>query len=189
MMAAKQLLIVLLVCNLAALSSPAQKRGRRLERDVRILKHIPTVFITFEGYGKTGDTLEANSVGTKSQEPGKYVWLRLHNNTRWVIDIPTTDLFITVGGARVIHPRYQVEEGDGTRAPDNEADKDCGTCGTSLQPGSSALFSILRERLSSGRKIYINFRYKWEYDAGYSPLLEPVHRVEFSGEELSRGVR
>ncbi|MFL6212058.1 MAG: hypothetical protein ACJ74W_24635 [Pyrinomonadaceae bacterium] len=154
------------------------------------MKHTPTIYITFEGFGKVGNSLEAQMLGTesssKSQEQGEYVWLRLHNNTRWVIDIPTIDLFLTLGGVRVIHPRYQVEERDGARAPINEVDKHFGT---SLRPGRSALFSVLREHLSNGRKIYINFRYKWEYDKEYSPLLEPIHRVEFGSGELPKGAR
>ncbi len=154
------------------------------------MKHTPTIYITFEGFGKTGDSSEAQTLeavgASESQEQGQYVWLRLHNNTRWVIDIPTIDLFFIIGGARVIHPRYQVEERDGTRAHVNEVD---GHFGTSLQPGNSALFSVPREHLSNRRKIYINFRYKWEYDKEYSPLLEPVHRVEFVREELSQNPR
>ena len=186
------LLTAAMVCNLAVTAPAQRRRGHKVRRDVRILKHTPTIYITFEGFGAVGNSLEAQTLkavrASKSQEQGQYVWLRLHNNTRWVIDIPTIDLFFTTGGVRVIHPRYQVEERDGNRTHVNEVDDHCGTCGTTLQPGSSALFSVLREHLSNGRKVYINFRYKWEYDKEYSPLLEPIHRVEFVG-ELSKNTR
>ncbi len=151
-------------------SLPAQRRrSRGVERDVRIVKHTPTIYITFEGFGKVGNSLEARVLETgeasRSQEQGQYVWLRLHNNTRWGIDIPTVDLFLTINWVREIHPRYQVEERDGTRAPVNEIDKGYWT---SLRPGHSALFSVLRELFSNGRKIYISFIYQWEYDKLFS---------------------
>jgi len=174
--------------------APAQRRrSRKVERDVRISKHAPTIYITFEGFGKVGNSWEANTLETKeagkSREEGQYIWLRLHNNTRWVIYFPTVDMFLTLGGVRVIHPRYQVEEGDGTRAPINEADKQLAT---SLRPGSSALFSVLREHFSNGRKVYISFGYSWEYRSmnfGHILLGEPAHRVEFASDDLSKSAR
>ena len=135
--------------------APAQsRRSGTVERDVRILKHAPTIYITFEGFGEVGNAWEANTLKTKeagkSREEGQYVWLRLHNNTRWVVYFPTVDMFLTLGGVSVIHPRYQVEERDGSRVPINEADKQLLT---SLRPGRSALFSVLRELFSNGRKV------------------------------------
>lgn len=156
MRVSKLLLTIMVICNLVAVAPAQRGRIRRVEPDVRILKHAPTIYITFEGFGKVGNSREAQLLetegGSKSQEQGQYVWLRLHNNTRWVIVFPTVDMFLTLGGVRVIHPRYQVEERDGTRAPINEVDK---LLGTSLRPGRSALFSVLREHLSNGRKIYV----------------------------------
>jgi hypothetical protein len=181
-------IFIMVACNLVVVGSAPRRRTYRVERDVRIRKHHPTVYITFEGFGKVGNSLEASRLKTKeasrSREAGQYIWLRLHNNTRWVIDIPTVDLFLVLGGVKVIHPRYQVEEGDGTRAPVNEEDKGYWN---SLRPGQAVFFPILREHLSGERKIYINFRYKWEYDNEHSPLLEPIHRVEFGSERLPKG--
>ena len=180
----------MVICTLIVVATAQHRRSQRVERDVRIRKHHPTVYITFEGFGKVGNSSEARMLKTKEaskfREQEQYIWLRLHNNTRWVVDIPTVDLFLTLGGVRVIHPRYQVEEGDGTRAPVNQVDKGYET---SLRPGHCTFFPILREHLSDGRKIYINFRYKWEYDNEHSPLLEPIHRVEFGSEELSKDGR
>ncbi len=179
----------MLVCNLVVLAS-AQRRRTQVERDVRVRKHQPTVYITFEGFGKAGNSWEANMLKTKnasqSREAGPYIWLRLHNNTRWVIDIPTVDMFLVLGGVKVIHPRYQVEERDGTRAPVNQVNKGYWN---SIRPGQAVFFPILREHLSGERKIYINFVYKWEYDNEHSPLLEPVHRVEFGSEKLPKDAR
>lgn len=189
----KLLLAIIVICNLVVVAPAQRRKSRRVERDVRILKHTPTIYITFAGFGKVGNSLEARLLETagasKSQEQGQYVWLRLHNNTRWVIDFPTVDLFLTLGGVRVIHPRYQVEERDGSRAPVNEVDKQFWN---RLRPGQSALFPVLREYFSNGRKIYISFRYWWEYDKlnfGYTLLREPVHRVEFGSDDLSKSAR
>ena len=189
----KLLLTIMVICNVAIAAPAQRRRSRTVERDARILKHAPTIYITFEGFGKVGNSLEAQLLKTggvsKSQEQGQYVWLRLHNNTRWVIYVPTVDMFLVLGGVGVIHPRYQVEERDGTRAPINDVDKQLGT---SLRPGRSALFSVLREHFSNGRKIYISFRYSWEDGSltfGHTFLGEPVHRVEFASDDLSRSAR
>ena len=189
MRATKLFLTIFVICNLVVVAPAQHRRSRRVERDIRILKHTPTIYIVFEGFGKDGNSLEARMFetreGSKSQEQGQYVWLRFHNNTRWKIDIPTVDLFLTIGGVSEIHPRYQVEERDGTRAPINEVDKGYLT---SLRPGRSALFSVLREHLSNGRKISINFRYSWEYwweyGQRYGSPREPIHRVEFGSHDL-----
>jgi hypothetical protein len=182
----KPLAILMVICNLILVAPGQHRRSQKVERDVRIRKHHPTVYITFEGFGEVGNSLEAGKLKTKEVaklERGQYIWLRLHNNTRWVIDIPTVDLFLVLGGVKVIHPRYQVEAGDGTRAPVNEEDKGYWN---SLRPGQAVFFPILREHLSGERKIYINFMYKWEYDNEHSPLLEPIHRVEFGSEQLPK---
>ena len=183
----------MVICNVAIAAPAQRRRSRKVEQDVRISKHAPTIYITFEEFGKVGNSWEANTLETKeagkSREEGQYVWLRLHNNTRWVIYFPTVDMFVILGGVSVIHPRYQVEERDGTRAPINDVDKQLGT---SLQPGRSALFSVLREHFSNGRKIYISFRYSWEDGSltfGHTFLGEPSHRVEFGSDDLSASAR
>jgi hypothetical protein len=190
MRADKLIAIFMVACNLIMVASAQRRRTHTVVRDVRIRKTHPTVYITFEGFGKVGNSWEANTLKTKeagkSREEEQYVWLRLHNNTRWVIHFPTIDLFMTLGGVTVKHPRYQVEEQNGTRAPVNQADKGYST---SLRPGYSAFFPISKEHLSDGRKIYINFGYQWEYDNVLSPLVEPIHRVEFGSDKLPKDAR
>jgi len=179
----------IVVCNLVVVGSAQRRRPLRVEQDVRIRKHLPTVYITFEGFGKAGNSSEANKLKNKqpstSREAG-YIWLRLLNNTRWVIQIPTVDLFLTLGGVRVVHPRYQVEEENGTRARVNEVDRQEFT---TLRPGSSAVFPVPKEHLSDGRKIYINFSYQWENENVLNPLFEPVHIVEFGSNKLPQDAR
>ena len=147
----KLLSIFIVVCNLVAVGAAQRKRTHRVEPDVRVRKGLPTVYITFAGFGKSGSSSEANTLKTRklpSLEQGQYIWLQLHNNTRWEIVIPTIDLFSTFGGtATVIHPRYQVEAADGTRAPVNEVDRQEFYV---LRSGRSAFFSVSREHLSNG---------------------------------------
>ena len=190
MRADKLIAIFMVACSLIMVASAQRRRTHTVERDVRIRKTRPTVYITFEGFGKVGNSWEANTLKTKeagkSREEEQYVWLQLHNNTRWVIHFPTIDLFMTLGGVTVKHPHYQVEEQNGTRAPVNQADQGYST---SLRPGYSAFFPISKEHLSDGRKIYINFGYQWEYDNVLSPLVEPIHRVEFGSDKLPKDAR
>ena len=183
----KLLSIFIVVCNLVAVGAAQHKRTHRVEPDVRVRKGLPTVYITFAGFGKSGSSSEANTLKTRklpSLEQGQYIWLQLHNNTRWEIVIPTIDLFFTFGGsATVIHPRYQVEAADGTRAPVNEVDRQEFYV---LRPGRSAFFSVSREHLSNGLRIYIQFSFKWDFSASMGG---PIHRVEFRSEGLPKDDR
>jgi hypothetical protein len=185
MRAAKLIAIFMVMCNLIMVASAQRRRTQRVEEEVRIRKHRPTVYITFEGFGKACNSWEANLLKTKkasiSQEQAGCIWLQLHNNTRWMIVIPTVDLFTTLGGVRVLHPRYRVEERNGSLAPVNEVDRQEFN---SLRPGHSAFFTVLKENLSDARKIYIDYKYQWEYNN-----LEPIHRVEFGSDKLSKDAR
>jgi hypothetical protein len=175
----------MVVCNLFMVASAQRRRVHKVEGEVRIRKLRPTVYITFEGFGNACNSWEANLLKAKktstSEEQAECIWLQLHNNTRWLIVIPTVDLYTTLGGVRVLHPRYRVAERNESLAPVNEADRQEFN---SLRPGQSAFFSVLKEHLSDARKIYINFKYQWEYEN-----LEPIHRVEFASDKLPKDAR
>ena len=74
----KLIAIIMVICNLIVVAPAQRKRSHRVERDVRIRKHHPTVYITFEGFGKVGNSLEARILKTKElsrfREQGKYIW-------------------------------------------------------------------------------------------------------------------
>ena len=77
--------------------------------------------------------------------------------------------------------QHRVAERNESLASVNEADRQEFN---SLRPGQSAFFSVLKEHLSDARKIYINFKYQWEYEN-----LEPIHRVEFASDKLPKDAR
>src|SRR4051812_35069411 len=61
-------------------AAPAQRRrARRSSSPVRISKENPTIYITFVRQGKIADV--------RTGEVKEHVWLRMHNNTRWAINI------------------------------------------------------------------------------------------------------
>jgi len=178
----KLLLAVVAICGLVVTVPAQRKRDRQINRDVRISKRDPTVYITFEGIGRDQD-----------------IWLRLHNNTRWRIEFPTvamswgrdfvpyylTDEYRLAGRGRgtVAKPRYNVEERDGTPVSTVQPAQ---PTSFSVGPGHSVLFKVSREHLSEGRNIFLNFYYGWESGEGYDKTHDPIHRVEFRSKQLPR---
>src|SRR2546423_554526 len=73
-----------------ALSAAAQQTTTQTVDDIRIAKDKPTVYLTFERFGKAIDPsrsriAETQVATSESKKKGDDVWLRLHNNTRWSI--------------------------------------------------------------------------------------------------------
>ena len=68
-------------------------------------------------------------------------------------------------------------------------DKSSDTQSDKSTESKAQVFPISKEHLSDGRKIYINFGYQWEYDNVLSPLVEPIHRVEFGSDKLPKDAR
>jgi hypothetical protein len=181
----KLLLIVVAMFSLVVAAHAQRRRSRNVSRDIRISKQHPTIYITFEGFGQ-------------EQE----VWLRLHNNTRWRIEIPTVEIYMGrdvvpsrlldkyriagLGKGEVAKPRFYVEERDGVPVSANQTSKPLGTY---VPPGHSVLFNVPREHLSDGRRIYLIFHYQWERGQGYDRARDPVHRVEFSSSQLPASPR
>src|SRR4051794_36828663 len=80
-----RILIAALILSSLSGAASAQCRGAaRITHDVRISKKHPTVYITFERVGKREPR--------RLNESDSGVWLRLHNNTRWAIDVPAHGL-------------------------------------------------------------------------------------------------
>lgn len=177
-----KLLLAFLVsmCGLVVAVPAQSRRGRRVERDVRISKQQPTIYITFEGIGRERE-----------------IWLRLHNNTRWRLELPTvamywgmdfvpyrlTDEYRLAGRGKgaVAKPRYHVEERGGAPVSTSQTDRPFGAY---VSPGRTVLFNVSEEHLSEGRKIYLTFRYEWEHGQGYERARDPVHRAEFDSSQL-----
>ena len=176
----KLLITVVAICVLVEAVSAQRGGSRRARRDVHISKQHPTIYITFEGSGRERD-----------------VWLRLHNNTRWVIQVPAVEMYMGrdvvpyrladeyrlagKGRGAVAKPRYYVERSDGTPVTTDQVDT---SFGAPVPPGHSVLFNVSREHLSKGHRVYLIFSYQWESGQDYEGAREPIHRVGFDGDRL-----
>lgn len=174
--------------------------------DIRIVKDKPTVYLTFERYGKALNTAEQKMVQNdqrgNSQLKGKDVWLRVHNNTCWPISLIQYGMYV---------PKQQPGEAPGERFKrmgilDDGAEtglyyaviKDRNQIGYSgidsydyvkLLPGRTTLFSVAREALKDKQSIQVSFVYDWEFQRGSErrsyTINEPWHNVEFSSYDLN----
>src|SRR2546423_10515533 len=87
---------ILVTLSAAGFSQTAQPCGA--SKDVRIEKDKPGVYLSFERFGKAINPLDARlmepSNTDKSKKKGDDVWLRLHNNTCWPIQIKTLSSYL-----------------------------------------------------------------------------------------------
>jgi hypothetical protein len=204
----KLILTFFVICSLLPVA-PAQRRGNsRGQGNVRISKKHPTIYISFVRFGKSKPEREGYS--------GKRVWLRLHNNTRWSINLQAKDsaddsygdLSILYEIEAVPAPELpiigssqlaSVYETETSSKPINRYEKcdvpigeGCGhiACGVvSLASGKSLLFSIPREHLCENLRINVGFSYNWEDDLNFHGNREPQHGVIFFGERLPKDAR
>lgn len=147
------------------------------KQDVRIDLAKPTIYLSFERF-----------------DSEKFIWLRLHNNSRWTISFRTEDDFYglavdsstwsagrdafgLIDGAKV-KPKYAVESLPEQKKIDNLG---CVSSTSWLSSGRSIVFRIPRDGFESFNKLRITFIYEWETE-GY----EPIHQVTFEGWELPK---
>ena len=188
----KFLLTIFVLCSLTAVTFPQQANNRTANDDVLISKGHPTVYITFERYGKAIDISQSRLAEpgntTLSRQQGRDVWLRLHNNTRWTIEINSWSFYLIrqpngsfgLNDGMEANIIYGVLEGDGRLVPyggDSFSN-------SWLPPGHSVLFSVRRDHLSNNRSIFVAFRYEWESEHGFADGVEPTHRAEFDSYHL-----
>lgn len=171
-------------------------------KDARIDKTNPGVYLSFERLGKAVNPLDTRlmepSDTDKSKQKGSDVWLRLHNNTCWTIQILTFSMYLPkrkpdekpidwikragyLEDGAEISLDYDVEEKDGRRlfSPFDSFSV------SRIPPGVSVIFSAAREALSNERSIFIDFNYSWEVDErGFTRTNEPQHRVRYSSRDL-----
>ena len=200
--------IFLVVLSSFALSQQTQPCDS--SKDVRIEKDKPTVYLSFERLGKAVNPLNTRlsepSNTSKSKEKGNDVWLRLHNNTCWAIQLKTLSSYLPREKKPdekpldyIIRGRYL--ENDAEIAIDYEVREYSGKRLSSgidsysiseLPPGVSVLFSVAREHLSipKERSIYVRYNYSWELDErGFERSNEPQHKVEYRSYELENEVK
>lgn len=205
--AMQSIILYLMILWVSPEGAPAQRsKSHSPRQDIRISKRSPTIFITFERFGKAVDLAETRMLETgdpdkQSQENrrenlNEVIWLRLHNNTRGAITFSTNSFYsgartvmyslsdgsraFGLGEGMEISLQYDIEEADG-RKVQYGLDKSYGSL---LPPGRSIVFSVLREHLSNGRSVYVPFKYEWErLERG---LLEhgPEHRIYYRSSDL-----
>ena len=161
---------VLILSGLSGAVYAQRRVATRTARDVRISKKHPTIYITFERVGKREPH--------RLNESDSGVWLRLHNNTRWTIDVPAhglNNLVFTDGKGGEVALRYQVAAVPPPRTrvrviPEPPA-KEKGECkvptigyidlhsSIELAPGESTLFSVPREHLCENLYIFVDYSY------------------------------
>jgi hypothetical protein len=147
------------------------------KQDIRIDISKATIYLSFERY-----------------EGDNFIWLRLHNNSRWTISFRTDDGFYGLAGDSStwsvgrdtlglldgvkVKPKYAVERLPEQMLMDNLS---CVSSESWLPSGRSVIFEIPRRGFETFNKLHIIFNYEWETE-GY----EPTHRVTFDGWELSK---
>jgi len=129
-------------------------------------------------------------------EKGNDIWLRLHNNSCWEIELTAYSMYITKTMSNDDPPKpkiifgvlqdntqagifYAIEENDRRQVPFGGDSFSM----NALPSGSSVLFSVLKEHLSKGRSIYVPYTYAWE-KKNFGDSKEPLHRSFFWGYRL-----
>ena len=159
-------------------------------------KEMPSVYLTFEQFGKATDWKQAK-LGEWSDksaiQKGDDIWLRLHNNSCWDIKFRTDSLYLSKakvdGKDKVIfgiledgaiaNVQYSIEEQNRKQVIYGS---DTGSI-SGLPSGKSVLFGVFKEHLSKSRSIYVDFNYGWEVK-DFSNNLAPLHRAFFWGYRL-----
>ncbi len=173
-------------------------------KDYRLDEKNPSVYITFERFGKANGDWKQSKIGDISDksndkskiENGDDVWLRLHNNSCWDISFQTDSLYISkvasiensgkpkivfgvLQDGAIANIQYRIEEQNRKQVLYGS---DMSSLST-LQSGKSGLFCVFKEHLSNSRSIYVNFNYEWQKD-NWSNNLAPLHRSFFWGYRL-----
>ena len=177
-----------------------------IENDVRIVKDKPTVYITFERFGKALNPNEQKMLQgdqrKKVPENGSDVWLRIHNNTCWSITFYQYGLYlpkprpgetfkdVLLKRAGILEDGvetalyYSVMKGNAQIGYTGIDSVDS----VSLPPGLTVLFSVDRKHLSAKQSVRVRFNFTWEYKHGNEARgyvnNEPYHYIEFSDYDL-----
>ena len=215
--------LVWLLLSVVATSVSAQTlQPCGTEGGVVLVASKPTLYISFEEVsessipvtrlasdGKTSEKPPTEQTKTRSNG-GKVIWLRLHNNTRWAISVPTESLYIgpavapiwlcngrsalAVRDSMKINVQFEMEllttrdslsEKNMRGLPSlNRSDVFSASW---LPAGGSLLFSVPGEYLmGNSSAIYVPFNYEWEYGDRTFTINEPQHRIYFRPSDLPK---
>jgi hypothetical protein len=181
----------------------AMSRDTSGEKQPKLAKELPAVYITFECAG--------NREPRREGESNKGIWLRLHNNFRWALTVPgfnpkvpgftNPTTFATHNRPNEVVLYYEVEDtrmrrgrvilrevsekNDGTIAAGQRIPPPVGYRMTDLvktlplAPGGSVLFSVPSEHLTKDLAVSLSFQFQWE-----GSMDETEHRVYFYGSDV-----
>ena len=159
-----KLLVVTMFCNMLLPTHLAQTVNQ-----VRIIKNKPNVYLCLNTAERLPEILNQDLIP-----------LKLHNNTRWKIHYLS---LLGKSKPSEINMKYGVLDKNRCQLPipqqgDVFVDKE-------LASGESVDFSVLREHISEGFNVYVEFYYEWEdINAQFTAGDEPQHRILFSSYKL-----
>lgn len=179
-------LVIALFLLATASTFSYQQRSRKCDMDLRIAGDKPSIFISFDHYGRREPLRVA--------ETSEGVWLRLHNNTRATIFLPSYGVPKEVGEVGLFYdvlPVPSVNDSVSTVPARLPAGRPQGhTAGSYLlRPGSTVSFSVPREHLPERSFIRIVFNYEWELEGEQMGAVrsgEPTHYAYFYSSSLTR---
>lgn len=169
-------------------------RTMDVQKDIRVKRNEPTVYLIFERKGPRKPLYV--------DESSEGVWLRLHNNTHWKIVLDSFGVPKQLGEAGLFYEVERIRGEETTETPNGVAIRQSEideipvgyrrghtSSPLVLRPARSVLFSIPREHLAKDLAIRVGFHYEWEGVSGFIRLAEPQHSVYFYSRNLPENVR
>ncbi|MEJ7623779.1 MAG: hypothetical protein WKF34_07280 [Pyrinomonadaceae bacterium] len=176
----KKSIVFLVIFISIAFSMTAKAQTNEVtSKDVRLVKDLPNVYVSFER--------EGNRKPLKTRESNKGVWLRFHNNSKWRVGVCMWDVPKEYGDKDITYEveRYKNVGGSVETPIANDPEGSCPR--EYIESGKSVLFSVPREHLAKGLAIKVQFRYEWEDDPdGFANPLEPTHYAYFYSSDISK---
>ncbi len=170
------LILIFVIFPFTRVAATTQKKPIRRQKteSVRIKKNKPTVYLTLIKAIK----IEPLHTG----EGEEHVWLRLHNNTKWIIWLQASGVPNSNYGD--ISAYYDIENyNTGSKVILNT----CHVCSTmQLASGKTFDFVIPQEYLVPGQRMRIFFSYDWENRKDVFAGREAEHSVLFYDADLKK---
>jgi hypothetical protein len=196
----KALPITFILCGLCAVVYAQSPKLYTTQTEVRPIADKPTVYITFERAGKR-QPLELG-------ESNEGIWLRLHNNSRWVIFFPAFGVPEALGEAGLFYEVEAVRRSEVSRDISDASidrvaqEQDKATpqlpigyrvghlsSTVRLAPGDSIVFSVPREHLAKGLALRVGFYYEWQDADEVFAGREPQSHIYFFSSKLPQKVQ
>lgn len=164
-------LFIVFILAISVVSAQTRKPNK-FSSEIRLSKNKPSVYISYERSGKR----EPLEIG----ESNEGIWLRLHNNTKWTIILPTFGPPESHGDVGMFYTLVVVSELP-KEVTDIPKGYELGHVYSTfkLRGGESVLFSVPREHLPKGIVLRVSFSYEWEDQDDVFAGREVEHVVSF----------